>query len=116
MDEVWLRVVLVSTAFLTATGIAKYRRRRRPVRTIRSLDLAGGVYLFTSEGCETCATARAKLSASLGDREFAEVIWEQEPVQFEALGIDAVPAVLVVDESGHGRLYPGQPHRALRTL
>jgi hypothetical protein len=116
MDDVWLRVVLVSTVFLVVTGIAMFRRRRRPVRTIRSLDLAEGVYLFTSEGCETCATAREKLAASLGDREFAEVVWEREPVQFEALGIDAVPAVLVVDVDGHGRLYPGQPHRALRNL
>jgi hypothetical protein len=43
------------------------------------------------------------------------VTWEREPEQFEALGIEAVPAVLVVDESGNGRLYPGQPPRTLHT-
>jgi hypothetical protein len=115
MDEVWLRVLLVSTVFLVAAGIAMFRRRRPPVRTIRSLDLAGGVYLFTSDGCETCATARAKLEESLGHGKFSEVTWEREPEHFEALGIEAVPAVLVVDESGNGRLYPGQPPRTLRT-
>jgi hypothetical protein len=115
MDEVWLRVVLVSAAFLIAGGIALAKRRHRPVMTIRSLDLEGGVYLFTSEGCDTCATARAKLADSLGDG-FTEFIWEREPEHFGSLAIEAVPSVLVVDESGHGRLYPGQPNRALRSL
>jgi len=116
MDEVWLRVVLVSAAFLIAGGIALARRRRRPVRTLRSLDLAGGVYLFTSDGCDTCDTARATLADSLGAGGFTEMIWERDSERFEALAVDAVPAVLVVDETGHGRLYPGQPRRALRDL
>jgi hypothetical protein len=115
MDEVWLRVVLVSAVFLIAGGIALARRRHRPVRTIRSLDLAPGVYLFTSDGCDTCATARAKLADSLGEG-FEEFVWEREPEHFGALAVEEVPSVLVVDETGHGRLYPGQPQRALRTL
>jgi hypothetical protein len=115
MDEVWLRVVLVSAVFLIAGGIALARRRHAPVRKIRSLDLESGVYLFTSEGCDTCATARAKLAGSLGDG-FTEFVWEREPEHFGALAVEAVPSVLVVDETGHGRLYPGQPHRALRDL
>ena len=115
MDEVWLRIVLVSAAFLIAGGIALARRRHRPVQKISSLDLVAGVYLFTSEGCDTCATARAKLADSLGDG-FTEFVWEREPEHFAALAIEAVPSVLVVDDSGHGRLYPGQPHRALRDL
>lgn len=116
MDEVWLRVVLVAGAFLAAGGIAMARRHsRRPVRSIRSLHLDPGVYLFTSEGCATCDEARAKLRDS-SRSDFVEVVWEQEPDRFEALTVDAVPSVLVVDEGGHGRLYPGRPGRVLRAL
>lgn len=116
MDDVWLRVAVVAAAFLIAVGIAMARRgNRRPVRSIRSLDLAAGVYLFTSEGCSTCEAARSKMDGSLSD-EYTELVWEREPERFHALGVDAVPSVLIVDGKGHGQLYPGQPDRALRNL
>lgn len=116
MDEVWLRVAVVATAFLIAIGIALARRdNRRAVQTVSSPDLAAGVYLFTSEGCPTCDSARSKVVDSVGEN-FTELVWEREPKRFEALAVDAVPSVLIVDETGRGRLYPGQPRRALRDL
>lgn len=51
--------------------------------------------------------------AALGETGFTEYVWEDDPGVFSELGIDAVPAVLVVGEDGRGRLYPGQPDRAL---
>ncbi|MGH3649714.1 MAG: hypothetical protein ACRDU9_03320, partial [Acidimicrobiia bacterium] len=57
--------------------------------------------------------ARRKLDAFLGEGGYREMAWEREPVRFDELGIDSVPAVLVVGEGGRGRLYPGQPDRAL---
>lgn len=116
MDEVWLRIVLVAVVFSIATGIAIARRgRQRAVRGIPSSDLAAGLYLFSSEGCATCESARALLVESRGD-DFTELVWEHQPQLFEKLAVDVVPSVLVVDETGAGRLFPGQPQRALRAL
>jgi len=108
---------MVVTAFLIAVGVAMARREsRRPVRAIPTGDLATGVYLFTSEGCATCDSARSKLIDSVGEGEYTELVWEREPERFDALAVDAVPSVLIVDQTGHGRLYPGHPRRALRDL
>lgn len=116
MDEVWLRIVVVAVVFATALGIAMARRgRQRAVRMIPSSDLAAGLYFFSSDGCATCDAARALLVDSRGD-DFDEFVWEQHPQTFQKLAIDAVPSVLLVDETGSGRLYPGQPKRALREL
>ncbi len=116
MDEFWLRIVLVTVLFSIAVGIAMGRRaRRRTVRTIPPSDLAAGLYFFSSEGCATCDSARALVAGSRGD-DFTEFVWEHQPQLFEELAVDAVPSVLIVDEDGVGRLYPGQPQRALRGL
>lgn len=116
MDEVWLRIVLVAVVFSIAVGIAMASRgRRRAVRAMPSSDLSAGLYFFSSEGCATCDSARALVTGSRGD-DFTEFVWEHQPQLFEKLAVDAVPSVLIVDESGAGRLYPGQPQRALRAL
>lgn len=116
MDEIWLRVVLVAVMFAIAVGIAMARRGQRlAVRSIASPDLSAGLYLFSSEGCATCDSARAVIVESRGD-DFIELVWERQPELFEKLAIDAVPSVLIVDGSGAGRLFPGKPERALRSL
>lgn len=72
------------------------------------------MYLFTSTACPTCITAREKLAGKVDV--FEEVVWEEQPGVFSELGVDAVPAVLVVGDGGAGRLFPGQPDRVLREL
>lgn len=118
MDETWARVVLVSGALLVAGALAVWQRRRATSKPERSIDAAGfdpGVYFFSSSACASCARARQKLEARLGDG-FVEYNWEQAPGTFADLDVDAVPAVLIVDESGSATLFPGQPDRALRRV
>ena len=85
------------------------------VRTIPNAELETGLYLFSSEGCTTCDSARALIVEARGE-DFTEFVWEHQPEHFGKLGVDAVPSVLIVDAAGSGRLYPGQPQRALRAL
>lgn len=118
MDEIWARVGLVFGALAVAGAISflQWRRTRRPVRTVEASDMAAGVYFFSSATCPTCERAREKLNARLGENGYTEFVWENDPGPFANLDVDAVPAVAVLDESGRGRLYPGQPDRALARL
>jgi hypothetical protein len=52
----------------------------------------------------------------LGQEGYTELRWEEEPSKFGEVGVDAVPAVLLVRDSGRARLFPGQPERALSEL
>lgn len=116
MDEIWIRLSLIAGALLIA-GMATMLLRRRAGahrRQIPNTGLAVGIYLFSSSPCLTCRTAREKLKDRVGETGFEEFVWEQEPGLFSELGVDVVPAVLVVEENGSGKLYPGQPDRALR--
>ncbi len=118
MDDLWVRVGLVALMLVVAISAAVWLRRgkQNPIRDISSADLIPGVYLFTSESCPTCALARAQLSQALEDATYMEVRWEDQPEKFVELGVDAVPAILIVKVPGIGRLYPGQPERALAEL
>jgi hypothetical protein len=53
---------------------------------------------------------------ALGRDGYAEIAWEAEPGPFENLPIDTVPAVMIVDDRGRGRLYTGQPDKVLAEL
>lgn len=118
MDEIWARVGLVLGALAVAGTISLIQRRRtrRPVRSVKAADMAAGVYFFSSATCPTCERAREKLNDRLGEDGYTEFTWENEPDPFNTLDVDAVPAVAVLDEAGRGRLYPGQPDRALGAL
>jgi len=118
MDELWVRVGLVALMLVVAISVAVWLRREKqsPIRDISSGDLMPGVYLFTSESCPTCALARAQLSQALEDATYIEVRWEDHPGKFVELGVDAVPAILIVKVPGIGKLYPGQPERVLAEL
>lgn len=118
MDEVWLRIGLILGALAVAASIALIQRRRArsPVRSVEARGFDPGVYFFSSSACPTCSQARKKLNAALGDKGYIELVWEEEPGVFDDLGVDAVPAVVVVREDGRGKLYPGQPERVLSLL
>ena len=118
MDDVWVRAGLVIGALALAVAIGLWQRRavRGPERVISETRLDPGLYLFTSQACPTCAAARSTLEESVGLDGFSEFVWEAEPGRFAALGISAVPAVLLVAEGGDGRLYPGQPRAVLHRV
>lgn len=118
MDEIWARVGLVAAALAVAGSIAVWQRGwgRARMRDVSVVTLEPGTYYFSSASCPTCAVAREKLDQTLGDRGYVEFSWEEDPGVFAEVGVDAVPAVLIVNRAGRGRLYPGQPERALAEL
>ncbi len=118
MDEVWARVGLVIGALAVAACVILIQRwrTRRPVRTVEVADAAPGVYFFSSSTCATCEQAREKLDARLGEDAYTEYAWENDPGPFADFDVDAVPSVVVLEEGGRGRLYPGQPDKALSRL
>lgn len=118
MDELWLRVVLVGTALVVTAAVSYLLARRSGTkpRRVNTGSMEPGVYLFTSATCADCAPAREKLRKALGDHGFHEVSWEDQPRVLQDLGVDAVPATLIVGEGGWGTLYPGRPDRAIAGL
>lgn len=117
MDEVWIRVALILAAIGLVLVVASVRHRSvRSPRPVRAESMQAGVYLFASSTCETCDRAREKLDRGIGEDGYTELVWEQDPGPFGELGVEAVPSVVVLGNDGTGRLFPGQPERALRAI
>lgn len=118
MDEVWLRVGLVAGALIVAAvaTLALRSRTSGKPRTLRGTGLRPGVYLFTSAACPGCGAARRALQDTTGEDGFVELSWEQEPGTFDRLGVDAVPATMLVRADGSATLWPGRPDDALGGL
>jgi len=117
MSEVWIRLALIGGAMglaLLAT-LAMRRRRQRPVG-IDGAGLAPGVYLFSSSSCLECGPARSALREDLGADRLFEIRWEEEPETFRRLGVEGVPATLVVSDNGTATLFAGDPEQALSSL
>ena len=115
MDEVWVRLSLIGGAFLVAlviTLVLRSTASRGPLK-ITATGLKQGIYLLSSSACPDCATARKYLEDKLGDDGFDERSWEKEPGLFGRIGVDAVPATLIVDLEGAAVLWPGHPEKAL---
>ncbi len=113
MSETGSRIALVAGAILVTLVVTLILRARAtgPARKISAIDLAPGVYYFSSATCAECAPARRMLIERFGEGGFSEMSWEQEPGLFHSLGIDAVPATLVVGSRGSGTLWPGKPNQ-----
>lgn len=111
MDELWARVAIIAAALLAAALVVALRRRSslKAPRRLAATRLPAGVYLFTSADCDDCRTARAKLSERLGETTYNEIAWEDSPEVFNGLGVDVVPATMVVSADGSGQLWRGQP-------
>lgn len=118
MSEVWLRIGLIAGALAVAavaTLILRSRMTGRP-KALGPTGLDPGIYLFTSAACPDCSSVRRALIDTLGESGFVELSWEQEPGVFHELGVDAVPATLIVGEDGSGTLWPGSPEPALKSI
>jgi hypothetical protein len=117
MSDLSLRLSLIFGALVVAlvVSLALRMAKRRPV-LIDPGTLGPGVYLFSSTSCLDCLPARSKLVERLGDQGFVELMWEREPDTFLELGIDAVPATVVVGADGAATLFAGMPVQALKTL
>lgn len=111
MSDLTARLLLASGAVVLAAATTMLLRWRsaRPVRTLSPGSLAPGTYLFSSSACLDCAPARKALIHRLGESGFTELKWEEMPGIFDELGIDAVPATMIVSPKGSARLWPGVP-------
>ena len=112
MDETWLRLALVGAALIVAvlfTWYLRSRDRRSPAIDARSLG--PGVYFFSSATCASCSEARQTLEAVAGHRGFTEYAWETTPDVFTEVGVETVPATLVVYSSGKTELHTGTPRQ-----
>ncbi len=107
MDDPLVRLAMVLAVGLLVVGIGVLRRARTNRVTIPRTGLAPGTYLFTSRTCADCAVARQRLAGET----YTEVAWEENPEEFERLGIGEVPGVLVVSSSGDGTWRRGVPTR-----
>ena len=119
MDDM-VRILIVAGVVLGALGLAKLSRpwqeSAHPALRIPPGELPAGNVLFTSPDCDQCAQARAVLKkAGLAYR---EVTWELEAGRFERYGVQGVPLLVHLEESGEQSfLAAGIPtKRALRNL
>lgn len=111
MDEAWLRLALVGGA-LAIVALVVWLMRRRDQRLGKSFDVEGlseGVYFFSSTTCDSCRDARKRIEQLVGSEGYTEYAWETAPDMFSDVGVEAVPATLVVFSSGKAELHNGAP-------
>ncbi len=115
MSETEVRLIGVIGALVVGIAVSFILRRRPARRAPSELNqnrLGPGIYLFTSASCPDCVTVRDALVEQYGPTGFSELSWESHPEIFRELGVDAVPATLIVDATEGSTLYPGAPRRA----
>lgn len=107
------RALLVAAAAVVVVALILVLRRRPVVRArpVQGSTLPPGVYLLSSDGCDTCERARATLTRRAVSH--TELSWDKNPEVFERLGIDAVPSVLRIGEGGDGTWWRGGVPRTL---
>lgn len=106
--------ILLVVGLAAGVALIIFLLRWLPVNRSRAVVASGwdpGVYLLSSEGCDNCAQARAELDRR--SVRYREIVWQHEPEFFNQTGVDAVPSVVVVDESGSGRWWRGGVPRHL---
>jgi hypothetical protein len=117
MNEVWIRaLVVVGALAFVVLIVALLRHPRRRGERLIGAGLDPGVYLFTSETCADCLTARDRLVERLGANGFTEIEWAEDPDLFTNLGIEVVPCTVVVAGDGSAVRYPGMPGEDLEML
>ena len=101
------RLIIVLAVVAIVVGVTMVLRRRPRIRRYDVVDtgLPAGLYLLTSDGCDTCE--RARLAMVRRGMAHTELSWQKNPDVFERLSIDAVPSVLKIDNDGGGSWYRG---------
>jgi len=95
----------------TNPSIHRGRRLRTGLAVVLALVLAAGVYLLTSDDCNTCVRARNELVRR--GVPHTELSWQKNPDVFESLNIDAVPSVIEVGGDGSATWWRGGVPRRL---
>ncbi len=118
MDEIWGRLGLILGALMVAGAVTlvMLSRVKGGPRNLAATGLNQGVYLFTSDACPDCKHVKGMLDDALGPDGYKELNWGQEPAMFHELGVDGVPATMIVEVDGSGVLWPGLPDAALTHL
>lgn len=106
-----LLVVVVVAALVVAVVFVLRRRPIVRARPVPATGLASGVYLLTSDDCETCVRARNELVRR--GVPHTELSWQKNPDVFESLNIDAVPSVIEVGGDGSATWWRGGVPRRL---
>ncbi len=109
MSDLTVRLLLVVAVVAVAGIVVAFLRTSTtpPERHFDQRVLGPGVYLLASDTCATCAATRDALSDALGADGFTELAWESDPEVFSTLGIQEVPATLVVTSDRASFLHPG---------
>lgn len=118
MSDFQIRLLVVTGVVLVTIVITSLLRARsgRPMRRINAVGLDPGTYFFSSAGCAECESARELLIEHLGHKGFMEFRWEDDPDPFDRYGVGGVPATLVVEGAGSGRLWQGSPSQMISDL
>jgi len=99
--ELVVRLALVIAAVVLVVVVARYRPARRAAPLAVEGNLEGpGVFLFTSEDCDSCTVARQVYVDVLGPDGFTELSWEAEPALLTRLGVEEIPVGSVIDDAG----------------
>lgn len=120
MSDPVVRVVVAIGVVVVALLVARLGRRfqqpAHPRVDLAGTGLPGGVVIFTSSGCDTCADARAALKDA--GVQYREVTWELESDLFTTAGVSSVPLIVVRrdDESTVGQIVGRPRGRVLRSL
>lgn len=114
MDDLVVRLLIVGAVVAGALGLSRLSRpwqdSAHPELRIPSGELPAGVVLFTSTDCDQCANARGVLQRA--GITYREVTWEIEADRFERYGVQGVPLLAQLDESGRQlHLAAGVPTR-----
>ena len=100
-SDVLARIVVVGVSVGLILAVARIRPHRRPTRLKVHGNLSGpGVFLFTSDACDSCHAARAVYADVLGEDGFTEHTWEAEPALLTRLGVEEIPVATVLNAHG----------------
>ena len=100
-SELVVRGLVVLAVVVGVLIIARVRPSRRPAALSISGNLEGpGVFLFTSEQCDSCSAARDVYRTVLGEGGFVEHSWDSDSALLTRLGVQEIPVGTVIDSEG----------------
>jgi len=102
MDDLIIRVVLVAGVAGLALGVGRvvgrWQQPIHPAVDIEGLGLPPGIIAFTSTDCDNCRRVMSMLRTL--DVPVREVTHELEAGLFDSAAVEAVPLVVVTDQTG----------------